>query len=148
MRPLILTSALLLAASVTSAQTPLFSVEGAADRDWFGFKTRSAGDVNADGRDDLIVNNVIMDGPNFSAYVVRVLSGENGRVLYEYADEAAPRFGWGVSGRTRGPVGHAHPAGRREGHARPLSRRPTPTRWWRAACSRCRRPRGSRRPPR
>jgi len=84
----------LVCASAGQAQTTHFTVEGDASGEWFGFRVRACGDVDADGFQDLIV---VGAKPGFSGFVVSVLSGQDGRTLYEFSDPATS-YGAAASG--------------------------------------------------
>jgi hypothetical protein len=88
--------AVLLAAVCTPAraQTPLFSVDGTQEVQYYGSQIRTAGDVDADGRDDLLV---VSSTPGVDSYTVQVLSGLDGSVLYEVGG-AELDLGWAASG--------------------------------------------------
>ena len=65
----------------------------------FGDSVSSAGDVNGDGRDDLIVGAPSDDTNGTDSGSARVLSGTDGSVLYTfYGDSAGDQFGISVSG--------------------------------------------------
>jgi hypothetical protein len=64
------------------AQTTLFSFTGDTAGDAFGGCVRSAGDVNADGFDDVIAGSALDDNAGFATGSVQVFSGVDGSVLY------------------------------------------------------------------
>lgn len=78
----------------------LLTVAGEADGDQFGAAVGAAGDVDRDGRPDLVVGAPCHDGPGGAdagrAYVV---SGRTGRIVRVH-DGAEPGdgFGWGAAG--------------------------------------------------
>ena len=75
----------------------LFTVNGDSARDYFGYSVSSAGDVNGDGRADLIVGAPGHDNVQGSGSA-RVLSGLDGSLLYTFdGDNPSAKFGWSVS---------------------------------------------------
>jgi hypothetical protein len=56
----------------------LHTLEGSAPDDWFGVRVRGAGDVNQDGRGDVIVA-----AGRGSGVLARVFAGNDGKLLYE-----------------------------------------------------------------
>jgi FG-GAP repeat protein len=77
----------------------LYNFYGDAPNDGFGFSVSGAGDVNGDGRDDLIVGAWGNDAFASEAGLARVFSGADGSVLYTfYGDSADDHFGYSVSG--------------------------------------------------
>jgi FG-GAP repeat len=78
----------------------LLQVDGEVAGDQFGAAVGAAGDVDRDGRADIVVGAPCHDGPNGvdtgKAYVV---SGRTGRVLRTHdGAQAGDGFGWGVAG--------------------------------------------------
>ncbi|MEM7203996.1 MAG: integrin alpha [Planctomycetota bacterium] len=87
----LLTIALL--ASAAAAQTPMYTVHGPSSQGNFGGAVQSAGDVNADDLDDLIVGSPAGTGR------AMVLNGSNGSTLWTVTgDSIMDRFGTSVSG--------------------------------------------------
>ena len=89
-------------ARVFSGKTglPLCTFNGDSAGDVFGFSVSGAGDVNADGFDDLIVGGYAdnSNGTSSSGYA-RVFSGKTSLPLYTFnGDSAGDRFGFAVSG--------------------------------------------------
>ena len=74
----------------------LYNFDGDKANDRFGTSVSGAGDVNGDGRADLIVGAPATRSRNGSA---RVLSGSDGSILFNFdADSEDDRFGQSVSG--------------------------------------------------
>jgi hypothetical protein len=94
-RSLIGLGLVLACAGAVHAQTTHFTVEGDSSGQWFGYRVRACGDVDADGFQDLIV---VGARPGFSGWVVSVLSGQDGGLLYEFSDPDAPSYGFAASG--------------------------------------------------
>jgi len=78
---------------------PLFTFDGDSSGDQLGFEVSGAGDVNGDGFADLIVGAPFDDDNGTSSGSARVLSGNDGSVLYNFfGDIADDLFGFSVSG--------------------------------------------------
>ena len=76
----------------------LYNFNGDGSGDEFGNSVSCAGDVNGDGRADLIVGAALDDHNGPSSGSVRVLSGVDGRVLYNFnGDGSGDEFGESVS---------------------------------------------------
>ncbi len=77
----------------------LYTFNGDSAGDRFGYSVSGAGDVDGDGRADLIVG-AYRDDPNGGdSGSARVLSGVDGTTLYTFAgDSRNDAFGWSVSG--------------------------------------------------
>lgn len=98
---------LLLAASLLAnlglplrAQDELHALSGVTSGDSFGRAVDAAGDVNADGYDDIVVG-APFDSPHgvFEAGSVTVYSGADGSVLHSWTGDAANhQFGFAVAG--------------------------------------------------
>ena len=74
---------LILAVSTAHSQCPpLYIFTGEAELNQFGVTVASAGDVNNDGFDDLIVGSRINNSGDFSAGRASVFSGRTGETLY------------------------------------------------------------------
>ena len=78
----------------------LLTVDGETDGDQFGAAVGAAGDVDRDGRADLLVGAPCHDGPaGADAGRAYVVSGRTGRVLRTHdGAEAGDALGWGAAG--------------------------------------------------
>ena len=75
----------------------LFTVNGTSANELFGIAAAAAGDVNADGVNDLIVGSLPGGGQGVGS--ARVLSGVDGATLLTFTDDAAAtHFGQSVAG--------------------------------------------------
>ncbi len=89
------------AAYVHSGQTGavLHAFSGSAVLDYLGYAVSDAGDVNGDGRPDLIVGAWGDDIGGLDAGAAFVRSGADGSLLHDWhGASAGDRFGWSVSG--------------------------------------------------
>ena len=76
----------------------IYVFTGEAAGDWFGISVASAGDVDNDGFDDLIVGAVFNDAGGDRLGRVYVFSGQTGDTIYTFAGETAvDLFGWSVA---------------------------------------------------
>jgi large repetitive protein len=77
----------------------LYTFNADSGGDWFGYSVSSAGDVNNDGFDDLIVGAPRDDNNGSNSGSARVFSGATGAILYTFnGDSADDSFGESVSG--------------------------------------------------
>jgi len=83
--------------------TVLHTLRGEASGDGFGQRVSDAGDLDGDGRDDVLVSAPQHDGAGQNAGRVYVFSGRDGRVLLTLdGDSAGHTFGTALAGMTRG----------------------------------------------
>ena len=76
----------------------IYTFNGASSDEYFGYSVSGAGDVNADGYDDLIVGAYRNDEAAQDAGSATVFSGENGSILYKFNGQSAnDYFGFSVS---------------------------------------------------
>jgi len=77
----------------------LYEFHGDSTYDYFGWSVRGAGDVDGDGRPDLIVGAYGDDNNGSISGSARVFSGKDGSILVTYdGDSTGHRFGESVSG--------------------------------------------------
>ena len=77
----------------------LFTFDGDSANDFFGDSVSGAGDVNGDGRADLIVGAFGDNNNGSDSGIARVLSGIDGSTLFTFnGDSANDQFGLSVSG--------------------------------------------------
>jgi hypothetical protein len=97
--PIALTLALALAGTL-SAQQPLLTKDGDSADDLFGYSVADAGDVNADGFDDVIVGARDNDPPGLpGAGSAFVYSGRDGALLHAFhGNSIGDVFGYSVAG--------------------------------------------------
>jgi hypothetical protein len=96
--------ALFTTASVTNSQCPpACTFTGEAEGDYFGYSVASAGDVNSDGFDDLIVGAYANDAGGYEAGRAYVFSGQTGDMTYTFTGEAANDH-FGISVASAGDV--------------------------------------------
>jgi hypothetical protein len=77
----------------------VYSFDGEAAGDEFGYSVSGAGDVNNDGYDDLIVGGPKNDAAGTDAGRAYVYSGQTGDLIWTFTGEAAgDRFGHSVCG--------------------------------------------------
>ena len=94
--PIALATAAVLA-PLTGAQSALYTRYG-EEGDRFGYSVSSAGDVNRDGRDDLIVGAPMNDEVGRRAGSAHVYSGSGGSLLFDFYGKAHTELGHSVSG--------------------------------------------------
>lgn len=77
----------------------IWTVDGGAPGDFFGWEICAAGDVNGDGRDDVLVSARDSDVGGTNAGSVRTLSGAGGVTLIEFPGwlQGVNAMGWGWS---------------------------------------------------
>ncbi len=76
----------------------LYTFNGDSANDFFGVSVSGAGDVNADGFDDLIAGAYFDDNNGADSGSARVFSGKTGAILHMFnGDSAGDRFGFSVS---------------------------------------------------
>ena len=75
----------------------LHTLQSSSSGDWFGVSVSGAGDVNADGHDDLLIGAPLAgSGGSGRAYVY---DGDTGALIYSLAgDSSGDHFGWSVAG--------------------------------------------------
>ncbi len=77
----------------------LYTFNGDAADDLFGYSVSGAGDVNGDGFDDLVAGAPFDDDNGDASGSARVFSGKDGAILYTFnGDAAGDQLGWSVSG--------------------------------------------------
>ncbi|GAB5495017.1 MAG: integrin alpha [Phycisphaerales bacterium] len=77
----------------------LYTFQGDSPSDWFGYSVSSAGDVNGDGFDDLVVGAALDDNNGVSSGSARVFSGVDGSTLFTFnGGSSSNEFGYSVSG--------------------------------------------------
>ncbi|MCB9915592.1 MAG: FG-GAP repeat protein [Planctomycetes bacterium] len=80
----------------------LYALRGQAAGDAFGYALADAGDVNGDGRSDLLVGAPSADGAGQNTGRVNLYSGANGALLASYfGDAAGDNFGCALAGDLR-----------------------------------------------
>ncbi|MCH7946848.1 MAG: FG-GAP repeat protein, partial [candidate division Zixibacteria bacterium] len=102
----LLLSIIILIVSVSTAHsgvTPVYVFTGEVEFDYLGVSVASAGDVNNDGFDDMIVGAWKNDAGGSEAGRAYVFSGLNGDTLYVFTGEAAEDW-FGVSVASAGDV--------------------------------------------
>ena len=74
----------------------LYMFEGEAAGDQFGWEGRNAGDVNGDGKADLVISAPYKDVDGANAGKIYVYSGASGELLFTRAGEPGEYFGIGI----------------------------------------------------
>ena len=87
-----------LAASAGAQQLPLYTLNGDSGGDRFGNAVASAGDVNRDGFEDVVVGAPRDADNGVNAGKVLVISGQDGSTLYTFLGQAGYQFGFSVAG--------------------------------------------------
>ena len=82
----------------TITHVPLYTFNGDSEGDQFGRSVSGAGDINGDGRADLIIGGPNDENNGINSGSVRVFSGIDGSVLYTFNGDAGNFFGNSVSG--------------------------------------------------
>ena len=88
-----------LLAAALSAQTPVLYSTGDASGDRYGFSVAIAGDVNADGHDDVVIGARFGSGVSADVGTATVLSGLDGTQIWKFEGGVAnEEFGAAVAG--------------------------------------------------
>lgn len=87
-----------LLAAIAAAQQTLYEINGTSYGDNFGHACALIGDVDGDGRSEIVVGAPFDDSSGNDAGKVQVRSGSSGAVLYELSGSAGARFGHAVCG--------------------------------------------------
>lgn len=88
-----------LAASLNAGQCPpLYTFTGSAMNDYLGYSVASAGDVNNDGYEDIIIGAYLKNSTDFEAGEAYVFDGKTGDTLFVFSGEGfRDHFGFSVS---------------------------------------------------
>jgi hypothetical protein len=77
----------------------IFTLHGQSVADWFGWSVGGAGDLNGDGRGDIVIGIVQADPAGTNSGAARLVSGLNGATLFSFSGAAAQdAFGDTVAG--------------------------------------------------